>query len=71
MQLFNEKFSSIVLPHNQVDPSVVNHQGLRPSIYLLGLKLGFSIGLTGIHLFNDCNMYMSPSIWVPLLDNNW
>jgi len=45
----------------------ISYQSLGPLIYLRGCRSGFSISL---HLFNDCIIYMSSSVWVPLWDNN-
>jgi len=54
-----------------VDPSIINYQRLRPSIHPRGPKSDYLIGPAGVHLFNDCNIHMSSSVWVPLSDNNW
>jgi len=42
--------------------------GSRPSIDLRGLKSGFSIGLTGVHLSQLLSQLLAE---VPIVDNNW
>jgi len=68
-QLFNEQFSSIVLLQKQADPPITNYQGLSHSVYQRGFRIGFSIGLGDLHLFNSRTLLMSLLVWVSLPDN--
>jgi len=58
------------LSDNQVDPLDISYQGLCPSIHPCGLRSGFLIGVTSVHLFNDRIVLTRSLVWVPLPDNN-
>jgi len=58
----------IVLPHNQVEPIVINYQGLHPAVHPRSFRSGFLIVLSGVQLFNDRIIQSSSSVWIPLSD---